>query len=135
MTVRASEPPRLRCRAPRQPAALRVILTSIGLSTLPCLLPTGVAAQTPPPNPPAPDASAATAGQKVLRSDTIVRDPLTGKAIIIVGGSGRTDPIKGLRDPNGVGALNPQPLPPDPPPDIVGRRTLDLPAAAGQKPR
>lgn len=97
-----------------------------GLLAGPWIALTEANAQTRPPSAGSPNAAAATTNKKSVPS--IVNDPVTGKAIIIVGGSGR----KGA---NGANSLNPQPLPPDPPPDTSVRRPSDLPATARQKPR
>jgi hypothetical protein len=128
-----AEPPSSRRRDAYRPIIRLSALPSGGLLSLQCVMPIAANAQTNPPTLAAPEAAATIADRKSLSSETIIRDSLTGKAIIIVGGKGRSG-FKVIRDPNGVGSLNPQPLPPDPPPNTLDYLKIDHPAAVIRKP-
>lgn len=132
-TTDEAEPSSSRRRDKYRPIVRLAALVSGGLLPLQCVIPMAADAQTNPPTLVAPDAAATIADRKSLSSETIIRDSLTGKAIIIVGGRGRLG-SKVVRDPNGVGSLNPQPLPPDPPPNALDYFKMDLPAAVIRKP-
>lgn len=119
-------------RIVRRPSLRLLSLASGGLLSMQCAMSMAGDAPAAPSTHVAPGAAAVIAGGKSPSSEKIMRDSLTGKAIIIVGGSGRLG-SKIARDPNGLGSLNPQPLPPDPPPNALDHLKMDFPAAVIQR--